>query len=119
MALRGLRVIEMAGLAPAPFAGMMLADFGANVVRIDKAKDRFSMDRLSRGKRSVAVDLKRPEGVAVVRTLCKTADVVIEPFRPGVMEKMGLGPEVLCVDDDKENGPSLQAMLSLTLRAAV
>ncbi|XP_004365096.1 alpha-methylacyl-CoA racemase [Capsaspora owczarzaki ATCC 30864] len=94
MALRGLKVIEMAGLAPAPFAGLVLADFGANVIRVDKLAD-FSVDRLSRGKQSVSIDLKSPRGAQAVRDLCKNADVLIEPFRPGVMERLGLGPDDL------------------------
>lgn len=94
MALQGIKVIEMAGLAPAPFCGMILADFGAKVIRIDQPKTTSS-DRLARGKLSIAVNLKKSEGVAIVRKLCKTADVVIEPFRPGVMERLGLGPKEL------------------------
>eukprot|EP00128_Syssomonas_multiformis_P001157 Colp12_sorted_trinity150504_noHs@7812 len=92
MALKGIRVIEFAGLAPAPFCGMILADFGADVVRIDKIAGH-SIDRLGRGKRSISVNLKSPEGIAVIRKLCEKADVLIEGFRPGVMEKLGLGPQ--------------------------
>ncbi|XP_065890485.1 alpha-methylacyl-CoA racemase-like [Dysidea avara] len=94
MALRGLKVVEMAGLAPAPMAGMILADFGASVVRVDK-KNAPLMDYLTRHKRSIAVDLRHPEGVGVVHRLCRTADILIEPYRPGVMEKLGLGPHEL------------------------
>ncbi|XP_064391536.1 alpha-methylacyl-CoA racemase-like isoform X2 [Halichondria panicea] len=94
MALRGVRVVEMAGLAPAPFAGMILADFGASVVRVDKP-DQPPLDTLARNKRSIAVSLKSPSGVEIVRRLCSQADVIIEPYRPGVMEKLGLGPNVL------------------------
>ena len=85
MALKGIRVIEMAGLAPVPHAGLILADFGANVIRIDRVRQGAvpAMDRLARGKMSVAVNLKKEEGVSVVRKLCKKADVIIEPFRPG------------------------------------
>jgi alpha-methylacyl-CoA racemase len=94
-ALKGIRVIEMAGLAPAPFCGMILADFGADVVRIDRVGSG-SFDHLARGKRSVAVNLKSPEGVATVLRLAEQADVLLEPYRPGVMERLGLGPEVAC-----------------------
>lgn len=94
-ALSGVRVLEIAGLAPAPFAGMVLADFGADVVRVDRADSRFNMDGLARGKRSVALDLKDPAGVAALLRMAERADVLIEPFRPGVMEKLGLGPDVL------------------------
>jgi alpha-methylacyl-CoA racemase len=94
-ALEGIRVIEMAGLAPAPYCGMILADFGAEVIRVDRVGAQ-SMDLLARGKRSVGVDLKKPKGVETVLRLVDKADVLLEPFRPGVMEKLGLGPEVAC-----------------------
>ncbi|XP_072215877.1 alpha-methylacyl-CoA racemase isoform X1 [Excalfactoria chinensis] len=96
MALSGLRVLELAGLAPAPLCGMILADFGARVVRVDRApRSAVATDVQGRGKRSLALDLKRPPGAAALRRLCGRADVLIEPFRHGVMEKLGLGPEVL------------------------
>ncbi len=92
-ALEGIRVVEMAGLAPAPYCGLILADFGADVVRVDRV-GAGSMDQLARGKRSVAVDLKSPEGVETVLRLVEKADVLLEPYRPGVMERLGLGPDV-------------------------
>ena len=97
MALRGLKVLELSGLAPVPFCGMLLADFGASVIRIDRPDDRQNarLDRLARGKRSISIDLKVPKGIEVFRRLSSTADVLIEPFRPGVMEKLGLGPDIL------------------------
>lgn len=101
MALRGVKVIEMAGLAPAPFCGMILADFGADVTRIDKAGATLIPDTLARGKKSVAVNLKRLEGADVVRKMCQKADVLIEPYRPGVMEKLGLGPDKLLKDNPR------------------
>jgi alpha-methylacyl-CoA racemase len=94
-ALDGIRVIEMAGLAPAPYCGMILADHGADVLRIDRVGAR-SPDLLSRGKRSVGVNLKDPAGIETVLRLAETADVLLEPFRPGVMERLGLGPDVAC-----------------------
>ena len=94
-ALQGIRVIEMAGLAPAPYCGMILADFGADVVRVDRV-GAGSMDLLARGKRSVAVDLKSAAGVDTVLRLIEKADVLLEPFRPGVMERLGLGPQIAC-----------------------
>jgi alpha-methylacyl-CoA racemase len=94
-ALDGIRVIEMAGLAPAPYCGMILADFGADVVRIDRI-GASPADLLARGKRSAAVNLKEPEGVKALLRLIEKADVLIEPFRPGVMERLGLGPDVAC-----------------------
>jgi alpha-methylacyl-CoA racemase len=98
--LSGLKVIELAGLAPGPFCGMLLADMGADVVRVDRA-DRAAggdparppMDLLGRGRRSIGVDLKQPEGVTVVLDLAADADVFIEGFRPGVAERLGIGPD--------------------------
>ena len=103
MALRGLKVVELAGLAPAPVCGMVLADYGAKVIRVDKVGNiiesmycsqvggGLNYDMTARGKRSIALNLKKPEGVNVLRKLCCSADVLIEPFRPGVMERLGLG----------------------------
>ncbi|GFN91056.1 alpha-methylacyl-coa racemase [Plakobranchus ocellatus] len=100
MALKGITVIEMAGLAPAPFCGMILADFGARVIRVDKPHSP-DVDRAARGKQSVIVNLKKKEGVNVVKRLCSRADVLLEPFRPGVMEKLNLGPEILTKENPK------------------
>lgn len=99
--LDGVRVVEFAGLAPAPFACMILADLGADVVRVDRPGDS-STNPLGRGRRSVRVDLKSPAGLEVVRTLLDSADVLVEGFRPGVMERLGLGP-----DDCAERNPRL------------
>jgi alpha-methylacyl-CoA racemase len=95
--LTGYRIIEFAGIGPAPFASMMLADMGADAIRIDRAgpsTDKPVTDVMLRGRRSIAVNLKHPDGVAAVLRLIETADGVIEGFRPGVMERLGLGPEV-------------------------
>ncbi|NWS84518.1 AMACR racemase, partial [Toxostoma redivivum] len=95
---------ELAGLAPAPLCGMILADFGAKVVRVDRpsrAAVSAHGDVQARGKRSLALDLKRPQGAAVLRRLCRGADVLIEPFRHGVMERLGLGPEVLLQENPR------------------
>ncbi|KAG9488388.1 hypothetical protein GDO78_007935 [Eleutherodactylus coqui] len=108
MALAGVRVLELAGLAPAPFCGMILADFGAKVIRVDKTNTTYSTDTMARGKRSIALNLKSPEGVGVLKTLCKQSDVLIEPFRHGVMEGLGLGPEVIL----KENPQLVYARLT-------
>ena len=100
--LTGLRVVEMAGIGPAPFCAMLLADMGAEVVRVDRVaradlgldlgkEPRF--DVLRRGRKSIALDLKKPEAVAATMRLIAQADVVIEGFRPGTMERLGLGPE--------------------------
>ncbi|XP_054034683.1 alpha-methylacyl-CoA racemase [Dryobates pubescens] len=101
MALSGVRVLELAGLAPAPLCGMILADFGARVVRVDRTRSAATSDVQARGKRSLALDLKRPSGAAVLKRLCRAADVLIEPFRHGVMEKLGLGPEVLLQENPR------------------
>ncbi|XP_040013712.1 alpha-methylacyl-CoA racemase isoform X2 [Xiphias gladius] len=95
MALAGVRVIELAGLAPAPFCGMILADFGARVIRVDRTNAAGALDTQARGKRSVAINLKTTEGIAVLRKLCVRSDVVLEPYRKGVMERLGLGPKEL------------------------
>ncbi|XP_060916995.1 alpha-methylacyl-CoA racemase [Labrus mixtus] len=108
MALAGVRVIELAGLAPAPFCGMILADFGAKVIRVDRTKVATSLDTQGRGKQSVALNLKSSEGVAVLRKLCVQSDVVLEPYRKGVMEKLGLGPHELL----KENPRLIYARLT-------
>eukprot|EP01113_Clastostelium_recurvatum_P048561 TRINITY_DN8878_c0_g1_i1.p1 TRINITY_DN8878_c0_g1~~TRINITY_DN8878_c0_g1_i1.p1 ORF type:complete len:419 (+),score=75.78 TRINITY_DN8878_c0_g1_i1:3-1259(+) len=94
MALRGIKVIEIAGLAPAPFCGMILSDFGADVIRVDRP-NAPSFDQLCRGKRSIGLDLKSPDACAVLLRMVAEADVIIEPFRPGVMERLGLGPSAL------------------------
>ncbi|KAJ7052615.1 CoA-transferase family III [Mycena amicta] len=93
MALSGLKVIEFAGLAPGPFAGLVLADNGASVVRIDRPSAP-STDILCRGKKSVAINPKIPSGKAALLRLISSADVLIDPYRPGVMERLGLGPDV-------------------------
>ncbi|WP_370281897.1 CaiB/BaiF CoA transferase family protein [Pseudooceanicola sp.] len=91
--LAGLRVVEMAGIGPAPLAGQFLADLGAEVTLIArKSAAAHPADINNRGKRSVALNLKHPEGVAAAMALIAGADVLIEGFRPGVMERMGLGP---------------------------
>ncbi|XP_072310843.1 alpha-methylacyl-CoA racemase isoform X1 [Eucyclogobius newberryi] len=95
MALTGVRVIELAGLAPAPFCGMILADFGASVIRVDRTKAAMAIDTQGRGKRSLAINLKSAAGVSLLKKLCLQSDVVLEPYRKGVMEKLGLGPQEL------------------------
>jgi alpha-methylacyl-CoA racemase len=99
--LSGVKILEVAGIGPGPFAGMMLSDMGAEVIRIDRAgqvKDRDPAnppkDVLARGRRSIGVDLKQPEGIETVLKLVEGADVILEGFRPGVMERLGLGPDV-------------------------
>jgi alpha-methylacyl-CoA racemase len=94
--LSGLKIVEFAGIGPGPFCGMLLSDLGADVVRIDrKGPGRASpADVTSRGRRSVALDLKKPESIETCLKLLEKADGLIEGFRPGVMERLGLGPDV-------------------------
>jgi alpha-methylacyl-CoA racemase len=94
--LAGLRVVEFAGLGPGPFAAMMLADAGAEVVRIDRPGGPVDGGALLRGRDWIGVDLKTADGHTVARRAAEAADVVIEGYRPGVMERLGLGPDALC-----------------------
>ena len=94
--LHGLTIVEMAGLGPGPFAAMMLADHGAEVIRVERPGNlAVPNDPLTRSRRSLTVNLKSEEGVAIVRRLAAHADGLIEGYRPGVMERLGLGPEEL------------------------
>src|SRR5690348_15416383 len=106
--LSGYRVIELAGIGPAPMCAMLLSDMGADVIRIDRLADaglgvqvqtKFSL--LNRGRRSVALDLKRPEATETVLRLVGQADALIEGFRPGVAERLGIGPEVCLARNPK------------------
>ena len=124
--LEGIRIVELAGLGPSPFAGMMLADAGADIIRIDRS-DRATypprqephVDLMNRGRRSVAVDLKHPDGVGLVLRLAEQADALTEGFRPGVAERLGLGPDVCLARNPKlvygrmtgwgQEGPMAQA----------
>lgn len=109
--LHGIKIVEIAGIGPGPYCGMLLADLGADVIRIDRSSNVNSMgaadpdtppaDLLARGRRSVAVDLKHPDGVATVLDLVAGADGLIEGFRPGVMERLGLGPDVCLARNPK------------------
>src|SRR5581483_8949609 len=105
--LSGIRIIEIAGIGPGPFCGMMLADHGAEVIRVDRAAAAPALfgapekDVLNRSRTGISVNLKDPEGTALVRRLCRSADGLIEGFRPGVMERLGLGPDVLLNDNPK------------------
>ena len=101
--LTGLRVLEFAGLGPAPFCCMLLSDLGADVVRIDRAgKDPGILDAIIlRGRRSIALDLKSAAGVQTARALSARADILIEGFRPQVMERLGLGPQKLLQSNPK------------------
>ena len=100
-ALAGLTVIELAGIGPAPFTGMMLADHGARVIRVERPGlagrfgDNGNRDILNRNRERIELDLKDPAAIAQLVELAKTADALIEGFRPGVIERLGLGPEVL------------------------
>ncbi|GAA4041677.1 CaiB/BaiF CoA-transferase family protein [Sphingomonas rosea] len=101
-ALHGLTIVEMAGLGPGPFAGMMLADHGARVIRVERAgMIGVPNDPLLRNRESIALDLRQNEGRDIVRKLAATADGLIEGYRPGVMERLRLGPDVLCAANPK------------------
>ncbi len=96
--LEGVRIVELAGIGPGPFAAMVLADMGAEVIRVDRrslAGSGRREDALKRGRRSIALDLKKPAAVAALLRLAERCDALIEGFRPGVTERLGLGPEVL------------------------
>src|SRR4051812_8777822 len=101
--LSGLRIVEFAGIGPGPFCGMLLSDLGADVIRIDrKGSGRSSpADVTARGRRSVALDLKSPAAVETCLKLMESADGLIEGFRPGVMERLGLGPDVALARNPK------------------
>src|SRR5829696_3077651 len=99
--LAGIRVVEIGSIGPGPFCAMVLADLGADVLRVDRLSGAglvgpssdFSTELLNRGRRSIAVDLKHPEGPEVVLKLVEEADALIEGFRPGVCERLGIGPD--------------------------
>ncbi len=104
--LAGIRIVEFAGIGPGPLAGMLLADLGAEVIRLDRVEPSglgierpAQFDLLLRGKRTLKVDLKKPEGVALARALVTKADALIEGFRPQTMERIGLGPDI-CLKDN-------------------
>ncbi|MDP6181682.1 MAG: CaiB/BaiF CoA-transferase family protein, partial [SAR86 cluster bacterium] len=102
--LKGLKIVEMAGIGPGPFCGMVLADLGAEIIRVDRASALGGGTReepANRGKKSIAVDLKSPEGVEVVLKLVENSDAIFEGFRPGVMERLGLGPDI-CQNRNKK-----------------
>ncbi len=103
--LQGIRIIELAGLGPAPFCAMMLADMGATVIRVDRASaqpgEPDPVDTLLRNRRSIALNLKSPAGIAALLRLIDGADALIEGFRPGVAERLGVGPDVCLARNPK------------------
>ncbi|MGO9874466.1 MAG: CaiB/BaiF CoA transferase family protein [Acidimicrobiia bacterium] len=124
--LQGVKIVELAGIGPGPFAGMLLSDMGADIVRVDRAAqvnpgmfDRPNLEPLYRGRRSIGVDLKNPEGVELVLRLVEQADALVEGYRPGVTERLGLGPDVCLARNPKlvygrmtgwgQDGPMAQA----------
>lgn len=121
--LEGIKIIEIAGIGPGPFCGMMLADMGAEVIRIDRAGGGLGgaipNDIMNRNRRSVAVNLKSPEGAETVLKLCENADAIFEGFRPGVAERLGIGPDACLKRNPKivygrmtgwgQDGPMAQA----------
>jgi len=124
--LQGVKIVELAGIGPGPFAGMLLSDMGADIVRIDRAQQvnpasfgKPNLEPLYRGRRSIGVDLKNPEGVELVLRLVEQADALVEGYRPGVTERLGLGPDVCLARNAKlvygrmtgwgQDGPMAQA----------
>ncbi|MEL0064757.1 MAG: CaiB/BaiF CoA-transferase family protein [Gammaproteobacteria bacterium] len=119
--LSGTKIIELAGIGPGPFCGMLLADMGAEVIRVDRAGSapRRAVDVLTRGRKSIAVDLKSDAGKEAVLKLCESADAIFEGFRPGVTERLGLGPNDCMARNEKlvygrmtgwgQEGPMAQA----------
>ena len=101
--LNGFRIIELAGIGPGPFCGMMLSDMGAEVIRVDRIAKGVGApkDVLQRNRQSVAVDLKKPEGIEIVLKLVESADALFEGFRPGVTERLGLGPDECMARNEK------------------
>src|SRR5512132_1279512 len=106
--LTGLRIVELEAVGPVPFCGMLLSDMGADVLLVDRAQDArlgFGRERwydvMMRGRRSVTLDLKTADGVTAAVALAARADAVIEGFRPGVMERLGLGPDTLLAANPK------------------
>ena len=124
--LQGVKILEIAGIGPGPFAAMMLADMGADVIRVDRAQQVVGGDPasppgdvLNRGRRSIGIDLKNPDGVEALLELVEHADALIEGFRPGVCERLGIGPDVCLARNPKlvfgrmtgwgQDGPYAQA----------
>ena len=103
--LSGLRIIELAGIGPGPFCGMMLADMGAEVIRVERPGGNPSAegghDILFRSRKSIAINLKHPDGVEALLTLCESADALFEGYRPGVAERLGIGPEACMARNPK------------------
>ncbi|CAL1684239.1 unnamed protein product [Lasius platythorax] len=100
MALKGIKVLELAGLAPGPFCGMVLADFGASVIRVDRIGAQ-TLDHLGHGKRSIALNLKSEKGINIFKKLSDQSDIVIDTYRRGVMEKLKIGPNELMATNKK------------------
>ncbi|HEX7522277.1 MAG TPA: CaiB/BaiF CoA-transferase family protein [Acidimicrobiia bacterium] len=123
--LSEVKIVEIAGIGPGPFAAMMLSDMGADVLRVDRAQQvgtdfsALNKEVLNRGRRSIGVDLKQPEGVETVMRLVEQADALVEGFRPGVAERLGIGPDACLARNPKlvfgrmtgwgQEGPSAQA----------
>ncbi|MGH8977668.1 MAG: CoA transferase, partial [Acidimicrobiia bacterium] len=109
--LAGIRVIELPNIGPVQFAGMLLADMGADVLRLDRASDVATGSNVAgfvspysvidRGRRSAGIDLKHPDAAEVVLSLCERADVLVEGFRPGVAERLGVGPDACRARNDR------------------
>lgn len=101
MPLKGIKVLELVGLAPGPFCGMILSEFNASVIKVNKHNESFTNDPLGCGKRSISLNLKTNEGASIFRNLSNQSDVLIDPYRAGVMEKLNLGPKELMKTNKK------------------
>ena len=117
--LSGTKIIELAGIGPGPFCGMLLSDMGAEVIRVERPGSSGGADVLTRGRKSIAVDMKSNAGRETVLKLCESVDALFEGFRPGVMERLGLGPNECLSRNEKlvyarmtgwgQNGPMAHA----------
>jgi alpha-methylacyl-CoA racemase len=105
--LQGVKIVELAGIGPGPFAGMLLSDMGADIIRVDRAQQvtgdfsKPNLEAMYRGRRSIGVDLKNPEGVETVLQLVESADALLEGYRPGVTERLGIGPDACLARNPK------------------
>ena len=106
--LTGFKIVELAGIGPGQLTGMLLADMGAQIIRVDRLavgdlgiSMLAELNTMNRSRPLIAVDLKRPEGVELVLKLCEDADAVYEGYRPGVMERLGLGPDTCLARNER------------------
>ena len=123
--LSGYKVLEVAGIGPGPFAAMLLADMGAEIIRIDRAQSvrggdpsNPPPDPLARGRKSIGVDLKSPDGVETVLKLVEGADALIEGFRPGVTERLGIGPDACLARNERKPAATVKRVVDQPAQAS-